>query len=210
VKQDIYLYDIIANSGLMEQNKLDKILIHFRLFNEWSSMMNLTGLNDLKDICESLYLDSIISSSKIASLFPDVKRVHDVGSGAGFPCLILPLFYPDSIKFFLYESRRKRANFLKTAIREMGLINVNVIQERVTKSMFVSDMVTSRAALPLQNWIELGSTLVSSGGYVVAYSNTDSDNRIENVTPVLELSKIFDYELQKGGKKRTVRVFKKI
>jgi len=207
VKQETYLYDIIVKTGLVEQDNLEKLITHFRLFKEWSSIINLTGLTDLKDIAESLYLDSIVSSAKIASIIPEVKCIHDVGSGAGFPGLILPLFYQDTTKFFLYESRRKRANFLKSAIREMGLSNVKVLQERVIKSMFVSDMVTSRAALSFESWIDLGSTLVNEGGHVIAYSNADSDNDLEDVTSFLKLYKKIDYELPMSRKKRAVYMF---
>jgi len=172
VKQATLLFDFISKyaptvEGFDRFQKLEK---HYQELQQWGTVFNLIGAKEQTDIFEALYLDSLISAQFLfLSVGGEIKTIHDVGSGAGFPGLMFPLFFDNHTYTTLHEHRRKKSSFLKTASREMGLTNVTVSMDRVVAGAFLSDVVTSRATFSFQEWLKLGKTLVRGGGFVAAY-----------------------------------------
>ena len=85
------------------------------------------------------------------------KTILDVGSGSGIPAIPLKIYFPKS-RFYLLESRRKRANFLRNVIRKLNLEGISVINSRVEdwKDEVIADVVTARSvANPtlLRSWV---------------------------------------------------------
>ena len=85
------------------------------------------------------------------------KTILDVGSGSGIPAIPLKIYFPRS-RFYLLESRRKRANFLRNVIRKLNLEGISVINSRVEdwKDEVIADVVTARSvANPtmLRSWV---------------------------------------------------------
>lgn len=97
------------------------------------------------------------------AMVPHVQQVPhetliDIGSGSGIPAIPLKIWLPDT-SIYLVESRRRRANFLKQAVRTLGLKNATVVNERVEewKASVVADVITARAvASPrkLKAWVQ--------------------------------------------------------
>lgn len=101
----------------------------------------------IKHVLPALYLGGLLAAVPNA-------RVLDLGSGAGLPGIPLKIVFPDS-NFILVESRRRRANFLKDAIRKLGLQRIEVYNERVealSGRVTEVDVVVSRAT---KNLVEL-------------------------------------------------------
>ena len=106
----------------------------------WNKIHNLTGARDERTMDEFIY-DSIYP----ITFLPKVKNLLDIGTGAGFPGLILAMGLPDT-QVTLVEPLVKRASFLQFIKANLELENVKVIQKKVEEMPHeVFELVTSRA-----------------------------------------------------------------
>lgn len=146
-----------------------QLVIHRDLLRRWAAKVNLTTVLDDRGMAERLYLDSAL----VAKFLEPEASLHDVGSGAGFPGLVLKVLLPE-LSVTLTEARRKRVSFLKQAAREMGLgPGLDIRWQRLG---WGSDQpspdgpeetwqeVISRASFPPEIWLEAGAGLVAVGG----------------------------------------------
>ena len=100
------------------------------------------------------FADSIIGSQIILNC-TKVKKIYDVGSGSGFPGVIMALLAPDR-KLILVEKDRKKAEFLRLCVSRMGLNNVEVKVSRIEELGGSSiSCITSRALAPIHKMIPL-------------------------------------------------------
>lgn len=135
----------IKNSLKSECIELDSEIISkldafAALLYEWNRIHNLTGSKNIKAIHDNI-IDALYPIDFIS--FPE--NILDVGTGAGFPGLVLAIALPNSI-FVLSEPLKKRASFLRFVIMELGLENVKVEAVRVEELDAIPfDMITSRA-----------------------------------------------------------------
>jgi len=105
--------------------QLTQLEIFTELLQKWNKVHNLTGAKRVEDIYPNI----------IDALYPStfIKKPHsilDVGTGAGFPGMMLAIVYPD-VHTVLCEPRKKRASFLKYVTMELELSNVEVVKKRV-------------------------------------------------------------------------------
>jgi 16S rRNA (guanine527-N7)-methyltransferase len=147
-----------------------RLTAHQRLLSKWVQRVNLTTVTDPEAMAERLYLDSAVV---VAHLPPDA-RVHDVGSGAGFPGLVIKALLPQA-QVTLTEARHKKVSFLRQAAREMGIgegleIRHQRVVPREPADGAVWDEVLSRAAFPVEAWIEVGAPMVGPGGRLWIFS----------------------------------------
>lgn len=107
---------------------------------KWNKIHNLTGAKDENTIDEFIY-DAVYP----VSFLPKVKSLMDIGTGAGFPGMILAMALPDT-KVTLVEPLTKRASFLQFIKADLGLDNVTVVKKRVEEMPYeIFDLITSRA-----------------------------------------------------------------
>ena len=134
---------------------------------DWNQRMNLTAIRDPEEAYEKHLLDCLIP---LCHVRPE-GDVCDVGSGAGFPGLVLAAALPET-RFTLLEPIAKRCTFLNAAKQELGLANVNVVcaraEEFAAKNRERFDMVTARAVANLTVLSELCVPLVKKGGMFMA------------------------------------------
>ena len=95
------------------------------LLTEYNGKYNLTAITDGEEIVYKHFIDSLAGEF----LFLRGERVAEVGSGAGFPSLPIKIVRED-LRFTLIESTGKKCEFLKTAVKELGLTNVEVLNGR--------------------------------------------------------------------------------
>ena len=125
------------------------------LLYEASFKLNLVSSAD-RDVLVSRHIWRALSMGTHIESIPN-KTILDVGSGSGIPAIPLKIYYPTS-RFYLVESRRKRANFLKSVIRKLHLKEITVINSRVEDwyDDVVADVVTARSVAnpaALRNWV---------------------------------------------------------
>lgn len=137
-----------AAAANVSRETLDRLLAFDALLLERSAKMNLVARSTLEDRWRRHYLDS----AQLFALLPaGAKSLVDLGSGAGFPGLVLAAMGAQSgLSVLLVESTKKKAAFLTEAAAAMGLSNVSVIPERI-ESITISppDAITARALASL-------------------------------------------------------------
>lgn len=135
----------------------------------WSQVFNLVGQHDAKAIIRQHILDSLAFSQ----ILPWQGVVADLGSGAGFPGFVLAVTGQER-QVFLIETRRKRANFLKQAVRITGIQNIRVFEGRAEEFARQEsrpawfDTVVTRATWDITHFLSLSFPIVKEGGYAVA------------------------------------------
>ena len=122
----------------------------------------------------SIAVDTHVADALVALELEPVRsarRVADLGSGAGFPGLVLAAALPEA-EVALVEANRRKCEFLARAVSEMGLSNVAVVGERVESwrdGLQTRDVVTARALAPLAVLVEYAAPLLVDGGALVAW-----------------------------------------
>jgi len=135
----------------------------------WAQVFNLVGQYDAKKIIRKHILDSLAFSY----VLPGQGIFADLGSGAGFPGFVLGVTGQER-EVFLIETRRKRANFLKQAVRTTGVENIRVFEGRVEEFALQDeglawfDTVVTRATWDITHFLTLCLPIVKKGGYAVA------------------------------------------
>jgi 16S rRNA (guanine527-N7)-methyltransferase len=117
---------------------------------KWNKIHNLTGAKSFEEIEKNIQ-DSIYP----LKFLPNFESLLDIGSGAGFPSLILS--FKTKAKFYLTEPRKKRAAFLQYIKASLSLKNVEIFPAKVEEiaSSLKVDLITSRAVAPIEQLISL-------------------------------------------------------
>ena len=116
--------------GLSEED-LDRLLVYVAELAKWSRRINLIARDTPElQILENHFLDSLTLLPLLRSQGRGPVHLLDVGSGAGFPGLVLAIVMPEA-QFTLVEPRQKRVSFLRHLIRTLGQTNVEVVADRI-------------------------------------------------------------------------------
>lgn len=159
--------------------QLEQLNIYYELLVEWNKVMNLTGITEKKDVYLKHFYDSL-TISKMINL-NDYSTLCDIGTGAGFPGMVLKIIYPN-LDVTLVDSLNKRINFLNNVINRLGLKNVRAVHSRVEEFKGEFDIVTARAVSQLNILLEYSIPLVKLNGYFIPLkANIDDEiNNSEN------------------------------
>ena len=202
---------------LLETKKLDinisvdtlkQLEEYYNLLVEENKKYNLTAITEEKQVYLKHFYDSLCLT-KIIKL--DNQYILDIGTGAGFPGLVLKIVFPN-IKIDLLDSTNKRCLFLQMVIDKLNLKDVNVInaraEEYAKENREKYDIVTSRAVAPLKHLLEYSIPSLKIGGsFISLKSNIEEETKkIDNYHNKLYLSKeeIIKYELPIENSLRTL------
>lgn len=145
---------------------LEKLNVYYEFLNEYNSHTNLTAITEKEDIYLKHFYDSL-TATKVHNFSND--KVIDIGSGAGFPGIVLKIFFP-GIDLTVLDSNNKKTTFLKELCKKLN-INVNIINERaedfVKKEFEKYDVVISRAVAYMDIIISLSMPFVKKDGSVI-------------------------------------------
>lgn len=111
---------------------------------EWNQKFNLTAIEDLDRVAIWHFIDSVMVGDRLPELS---GRVIDMGSGTGFPGMILAMLFPE-VEFYLVDAILKKTDFLKAVKKELGIENVTILHHHLTKGNALNmrfDHVISRA-----------------------------------------------------------------
>ena len=106
---------------------LQQLLLYLAELKRWNARVNLTGLRTDRDIVSKHFLDSLA----LLPFLGEAPSLADLGSGAGFPGLVLKILRPE-MALTLVESRGKKAAFLEFLVALWQLPGVEVVQARLT------------------------------------------------------------------------------
>ena len=185
-----------------------RVAVQLDLIGVWGARLRLTGERDRGTLLRKHVVDSLA----LAPLLPLAGVVVDIGSGAGFPGLVVAGLRPD-LDVVLVESRRRKASFLGDVVRTIGLDRVRVrnaraedVAEEIPES---SALVVSRA-VRLEAFLPVAARVVAPDGRVVAMQ-TPKQREIAAATGAvsgLGLESVREYRLL-DGEPRTLFVYRR-
>jgi len=159
--------EFAAEFGVSRET-MDRLNAYDAVLLDWASRHNLIARSTIEDRWQRHYRDS---AQLYAFIPPMAKRLADLGSGAGFPGLVLAAMGATrGLRVDLVESTGKKAAFLRAAIDAMGLSEIRVIPQRI-ESITISppDVVTARALAQL--------------GKLLAYAHEFSNEKTQVIFP---------------------------
>lgn len=169
----------VTEQNLKDLEKYKDLLI------EYNKKFNLTAIKTEEEIYLKHFYDSL-TLTKGLSLEGNLKLL-DIGTGAGFPGLVLKIFYPN-LEITLLDSNNKKITFLETVIKELNLKNITCIHNRAEslpdnyREYF--DIITSRAVAHLRILSELSIPYLKVGGKLIAMKGI-SDEEIKESKEIL-------------------------
>ncbi len=206
--EEIYAQEILGEKG-------EQLRIFRETLLEYNQRYNLTAITEEKEVTYKHFLDS----AEGVDLFTQGARVAEVGSGAGFPSIVLKILRPD-LSFDLFESVGKKCEFLRAVVEKLGLEKVRVYNLRAEDGARDSgfrekyDFVTARAVARMNTLCEYCLPFVKVGGKFVAYKSGDTTelDEAKNAYKALggRLEKVVEYELPEGFGARVLAVVEKV
>ena len=168
-----------------------RIVAYLGLLLKWNERVNLTGAQSLGELISDHLPDSFV----LAGLCPMGASVVDVGSGGGLPALPLAILRTDC-RIGLIEPRAKRVAFLRTAVREVGCVGVEVFHGRLDDFPGAGfGVAVSRATFGPEAWLPMARPLLASGGIAVVLAAA----RIHARAPAVQLMEEREYVTGNGA-----------
>lgn len=193
------------------KEELLKLTKYYNMLIEWNAKINLTRITSPKDVYLKHFYDSLtlvkaIDLTKITSLC-------DIGSGAGFPGIVLKIFYPN-LSITLLDSLNKRVIFLNEVIKELALKDIKALHSRSEDYHGTFDLITARAVANLSNLIPYINNLMTKNNTFIAMK-ANIDQELEVAKPILakyhlEVTRIVTFNLPYEESLRNLLVIKKI
>ena len=187
-----------------EINKLEK---YAELLKKWNEKINLTAITEKEQVYLKHFYDSLTLVKAI-----DLNKVNtlcDLGTGAGFPGLVLKIFFPQ-LELTLVDALNKRINFLNIVIKELSLENVTLVHARAEEygkeHRECFDVVTARALSSFPVLLEYGIPLLKINGHLIALRGLNDSAEGINALNVLnsKINKIIEFKLPFEESNRTL------
>jgi 16S rRNA (guanine527-N7)-methyltransferase len=166
----------------LTDDALSKMLWHMRLIGEWNKRVNLTALADFSEMAVLHFLDSLT----VFKVLPKRDlRMLDVGTGAGFPGLVLHTV-DASLKLTLLDRNTKKIVFLKHAARELDLPGIDFLNKRLEDLLdcpVTFDLVISRAFASDLSVLDSFHKLLPDKGYMIRMAgpaSLDEDSDLDH------------------------------
>lgn len=185
---------------------------YYELLVQENQKYNLTSITDEEEVYYKHFLDC----ATILNYFDlNDKIICDVGSGAGFPGMVLKILCP-SMKLYIVEPLGKRCKFLELVKKELGLKDVFIINDRVEKMNEYRecfDFVFARAVSNLSMLIELCIPIVKVKGYFVSMKGSNYQEEVNLASNALKkldskIENIYEYQLGSYGVHSLIKILK--
>ena len=164
----------------------DQLIKLVQLLHKWNKAYNLTSVRDPQEMLVKHILDSIVVSPYLQG-----DRFIDVGTGPGLPGLPLAIINPTK-QFVLLDSLGKRISFIRNAVRELGLTNVEPILSRVEEYQPEQkfDGVLSRAFASLKDMTDWCHHLLKKDGYFYALKGIYHEDEVQELDKKFEVKDV--------------------
>ena len=215
MNQDRFIEETKKLGIELDNEKLAKLNKFYELLISWNEKINLTTITKRKDVYLKHFYDSLTLVKGI-DLTRDLK-VLDVGTGAGFPGIVLKIIFPN-LKITLLDSLNKRINYLNEIIKELDLKDIETKCLRVEDYAHIAseeyDLVVARAVSHLGILIETCTPLLKVNAYLIAMKSNveeeikESSNILKNIKA--EIKEVITFNLPIENSIRTlVKIQKK-
>lgn len=213
-----FIKDAESLGVALSENQVQQFLRYYEMLVEWNEKVNLTAITEYDDVLKKHFIDSM-SLIKAYNVHQK-KSVIDVGTGAGFPGLVLKIAFPE-LKITLLDSLNKRIHFLDAVIDELKLEDVTTIHGRAEdlakpgqlREQF--DLCVSRAVANLSTLSEYCLPFVKVGGEFISYKSEKIVEEIETAGRAIgilggKIEKQVEFQLPESDIYRNLFVIKKV
>ena len=166
-------------AGTVSRETYDRLVAFEQMFQKWSRRINLSANSTLEDVWSRHILDS----AQLAKLAPQATNWLDLGSGGGFPGLILAFLMAERPggRVDLVESNRKKTGFLNAVVGEFGLpatVHARRVED-LYSALRQPQIVTARALAPLPMLLSLTSPWLSNGAIGLFHKGRDYRQEVQ-------------------------------
>ena len=214
-----YVNQLAMEDIVLTDKMLNALKMYKNLLLEWNDKINLTAITDEEEIFVKHFVDCLYCAKYITK---EDKKIIDVGTGAGFPGLVLAIYFPDK-EFTLLDALNKRLVFLEDVIKKLDLKNVKLIHGRAEEIVRINnlyeeyDVAVSRAVAQLPILLEYISPYIKINGKCIVMKGDNVDEEIKlssNALKILNLKllkkNLYSYNVKNEEYKRSILEIKKI
>ena len=177
------LISYLSQYGIsVSDDQIKQLDTYYEMMTETNKSLNLTAITEFDEVIVKHYIDSVTIVRDID--MSGKKSVIDVGTGAGFPGMVLKIIFPE-LNITLFDSLQKRLNFLEEIISALGLKGISTYHGRAEEAGHISsmreqyDICVSRAVANLPVLCELCLPFVKEGGTFIAYKSDKGSSEVE-------------------------------
>ena len=177
----------LAKNGIdLPDLDLEKLETYAKLLKEWNEKMNLTSIVELEDVVEKHFYDSLLPCALTDF---NNKKIVDIGSGAGFPGMVIALAYPSS-QVTLVDATRKKFAFLEEIKETLQIPNISfhigrVEEMKEEKDSF--DIVTSRGFASVPTFLEVGTPLAKLDGEIILMRGAKGKDELKEAKNAMDV-----------------------
>ncbi len=195
--------------------QLEKLEIYCNFLLEYNTHTNLTAIKNREEVYLKHFYDSLTLVKSID--LTSIENLLDIGTGAGFPGMVLKIFFPN-LQIYLVDSNNKKTKFLNELKNKLNVDKVEVINNRIENitSRFINsiDVVTARAVTNLPVLVELALPLVKVNKYFIAMKG-NAQEELENSEYAItylggKIEDVKEFDLPHDAGKRTLISIQKI
>ena len=202
----------------LSQKQKNQFIQFYEFLVEKNKVMNLTGITEFQEVLVKHFLDSLACVKAVD--MSRIKRIMDIGTGAGFPGVPLKIAFPH-LEACLLDSLKKRVNFLEETFQMLKLENITAIHGRAEEYAKnkqyreTYDLCVSRAVSNLATLSEYCLPYVKTGGYFISYKSGTVQEEVEQAQKAVKIlgGKIQDvvyFQLPDSEIQRSLVVIEKI
>ncbi len=213
--KDEFINEVLKLGITLDDEKLDKLDKFYHLLIYWNEKINLTTIVKEEEVYLKHFYDSL-TLVKAVNLQDDLTLL-DVGTGAGFPGIVLKIVF-SNLKITLLDSLNKRINYLNEIIKELELTGIDTVcyrcEDYVKNNREKYDIVVARAVSSLQVLSEIIIPTVKVNGLFIAMKSS-VDYEIDNSLDIIKkldskVENIIEFNLPTENSKRNLVVIRKI
>ncbi|MBV6493296.1 MAG: Ribosomal RNA small subunit methyltransferase G [Turneriella sp.] len=203
------LLSLLKDIPQVDADKIEKLLFHWQKMLESEDRTDLTRLEKAHDIALKHYLDSALPLKFIKLPSP----LLDIGTGAGFPGLVLKILSPET-HVILGEVRPKRVEFLRSVIRDLKLTQIEVFAHRIGPQFPLEIQgVVTRALESARDTVYRVAPFLPQGGKIILLKGPRGEEEIVDVSREFNDFKhkeTFNYTLAQTHHKRQLIIFERV
>ncbi len=171
----------------VSRETISRLKVYQALLEKWQPRINLISSHTLSDVWQRHFEDSL---QLIKYISDAPQSLVDMGSGAGFPGLVLALSYPTSLKVTLIESDVRKSLFMENVSRETN-VPVKIISKRIEDVQDIKgDIITARGLSALTKLFEMSFPLMTDSSQCLFLKGKGVDKEID------EAKKNWEFDLE--------------
>ena len=173
--RDLLVEGLHRMSLNLSDQMIDQLMAYLNLIEKWNRVYNLTAIRERDEMIKLHFLDSLSILNHL-----EMEHVLDVGSGAGFPGIVLAITKPE-LKVTVMDSVNKKTTFMQQVKSELSLTNLNVVNARVEEYQptILFDGVITRAFSSIQNMLLMTQHTLQKNGAWLAMKSKDVKEELE-------------------------------